>query len=157
MGSDDIICAIISVLMVAFTVSVHYEVKRAIWNNLPKLKRRPRLMMNVMVLALMFSHTICVWAYGMVYWALDKHIGIHGLGGQHDDSFISYVYFSAATYSSLGLGDIYPLGAFRMLVGVEVINGLLLIGLSVTLTYFAMERFWGMHLQAKQPPQDSGN
>lgn len=150
------ICAFISVLMIVFTVSIHYEVKRAIWNILPRLKRRPRLMMNVLVLALMLAHTACVWAYGAVFWLLDTKIGIHGLGGQHEATFISYVYFSAATYSSLGLGDIVPLGAIRMLAGVEVINGLLLIGLSVTLAYFAMERFWGMHGQGTHRDHRTG-
>lgn len=144
MGIEDVICAIISVLMVMITVTMHYEIKRFIWNILPRLKRRPRLMMNFIILTLMAGHTISIWMYGITYWVLDKHLGIHGLGGQHEDSFISYI-FSAATYSSLGLGDIFPLGALRMLMTVEVVNGLLMIGLSVTLTYFVMERFWRMH------------
>ncbi len=142
MGIQDIICALISVLMVMITVTMHYEIKRFIWNILPRLKKRPRLMMNFIILTLMTGHTISIWMYGITYWLLDTHLGIHGLGGQHDNSFISYVYFSAATYSSLGFGDIFPLGALRMLMTVEVVNGLLMIGLSVTLTYFAMERFW---------------
>lgn len=145
MGIEDVICGIISVLMVMMTVTMHYEIKRFIWNILPRLKRWPCLMMNFIILTLMAGHTISIWMYGITYWVLDKYLGIHGLGGQHEDGFISYIYFSAATYSSLGLGDIYPLGALRMLMTVEVINGLLMIGLSVTLTYFVMERFWRMH------------
>lgn len=81
--------------------------------------------------------------YGLMFWLLDTKLGIHGLAGQHENNFISYVYFSASTYSSLGFGDIYPTGPLRMLTGVEVLNGLLMIGLSVTLTYLVMERFWG--------------
>ena len=143
MGFDDIICGIISVAMVMATISLQYEIKRHIWIVLPRLKRRPRMMINVLVLALLVWHTLSVWMYGLTYWLLDTQLGVHGLAGQHENNFISYVYFSASTYSSLGFGDIYPVGPLRMLTAVEVLNGLLMIGLSVTLTFLAMERFWG--------------
>lgn len=53
MGFDDFICGIISVAMVMATISLQYEIKRHIWIILPRLKRRPRLMINVFVLALL--------------------------------------------------------------------------------------------------------
>jgi hypothetical protein len=57
-------------------------------------------------------------------------------------SLTQCLYFSAETYSSLGYGDIVPGGDLRLLAGVEVLNGLLLIGWSASYTYIAMERFW---------------
>ncbi len=145
MGSEDIIGGILSIGMVMLTISIQYETKRLIWNTLPTLKRRPRLMMNALVVMLFAGHTVCIWTYGIMYWLLAQHVGFGALGGMHEPELMSYIYFSAATYSSLGFGDIYPVGPFRMLAGVEAINGLLLIGWSVALTYAAMERFWGMH------------
>lgn len=145
MGGEDIICGIISALMVLLTITLQYEIKRAIWNVLPRLKRYPRVMINVLVLALLAGHTISVWLYGIAYWVLDVKLSVHGLSsGAHENDFISYIYFSASTYSSLGFGDMYPLGPLRMLAGVEVLNGLLMIGLSVTLTYWAMEKLWSV-------------
>ena len=38
----------------------------------------------------------------------------------------------AMTYTSLGLGDIFPLGRLRMVVGVEALTGLLMISLTPT-------------------------
>ena len=52
------------------------------------------------------------------------------------------MYFSAETYTSLGFGDVTPLGPIRLLAGVEALNGLLLIGWSASYTFIAMERFW---------------
>jgi hypothetical protein len=52
------------------------------------------------------------------------------------------MYFSVETYSSLGFGDLVPIGPVRMLAGVEALNGLLLIGWSASYAYIAMERFW---------------
>lgn len=57
-------------------------------------------------------------------------------------AFTERLYFSASTYASLGLGDIAPLGDFRMLAVVEVLNGLVLIGWTISFTYLAMETFW---------------
>lgn len=50
--------------------------------------------------------------------------------------------FSAETYTTIGLGDIYPLGPLRLITGIEALNGLLLIGWSASFTYLAMQKFW---------------
>jgi hypothetical protein len=51
------------------------------------------------------------------------------------------LFISAVTYPSLGFGDHVPLLHVRLIAGVEVLNGLLLIGWSASFTYLAMERY----------------
>lgn len=145
----------ISTVMVLCSTLVYYEVLRFTWARLPRLHVRPRLRIIVVVIAIFAGHTAIVWLYGLVYWLLPKmHLigelveyagSAPALGGVHDGSFASALYFSAATYSSLGFGDIIPGGSLRILSAVEVLNGLVLIGWSVSFTYLAMERFWGLH------------
>jgi hypothetical protein len=53
------------------------------------------------------------------------------------------MYFSAETYTSVGYGDVVPVGHVRLLAGIEALNGLVLIGWTASYTYIAMERFWG--------------
>jgi len=53
-----------------------------------------------------------------------------------------YIAFSAETYTSLGLGDIRPVGVLRLLAGTETLTGLILIAWSASFTYLAMSRFW---------------
>lgn len=69
-------------------------------------------------------------------------MGTGTLGDAGRFSLSQCLYFSAETYSSLGYGDVVPGGDLRLLAGVEVLNGLLLIGWSASYTYIAMERFW---------------
>jgi hypothetical protein len=64
------------------------------------------------------------------------------LGGEFRDRFATYLYFSAETYTSLGFGDIYPLGEIRMVVGVEALTGLLMIAWTASFTYLEMQRYW---------------
>ena len=65
-----------------------------------------------------------------------------GNSGPAGRSLASCLYFSAETYTSLGFGDLTPVGPLRMIAGVEALNGLLLIGWSASYAYIAMERFW---------------
>ncbi|MHB8622686.1 MAG: ion channel [Sulfuricaulis sp.] len=55
---------------------------------------------------------------------------------------VTDLHFSAETYTSIGFGDIYPLGTLRMIAGIEAPSGLLLIGWSASFTYLAMLKFW---------------
>ena len=58
------------------------------------------------------------------------------------ETFSSYLYYSATSYSSLGVGDVYARGSLRLISSFEVINGLTLIAWSATFTYFAVQKMW---------------
>ena len=140
------LAALICLGMICLTTTLHYEYLRLVSLLIERLKHRPRWLMNVIVISQFFAHTVSVWAYGLLYWWLDRFHSFGTLAGAHGDEFLGYVYFSAATYSSLGFGDVFPEGSFRLIAGVEVLNGLLLIGWSVTFTYLSMQRLWEFHL-----------
>lgn len=76
------------------------------------------------------------------YTSLGKIVGSERVYGVNVDSFFDCLYFSAATYTSLGLGDLIPTHHMRMLVGAEVLNGLVMIGWTVSFTFLTMEKFW---------------
>ena len=67
--------------------------------------------------------------------------GTLSAGAAH--SFVSCLYFSAETFTSLGFGDVTPTGPVRLLAGMEALNGLLLVGWSASYIHLAMDRFWG--------------
>ncbi len=139
--TDFAIVAAVSIGLVLASIMVFYEILRLVWVLREKLAHRPRLLIHCMVLSVFAGHTICVWMYGLAYWVLSNKLGFGNLTGVIEDHWMHYVYFSATTYSSLGFGDIEPTEAMRLLAGVEVLNGLLLIGWSVTYTYFATEKY----------------
>jgi hypothetical protein len=57
--------------------------------------------------------------------------------------FGDYVYYSAVVYSTLGMGEIVPVGPVRILTGMESVSGLLLIAWSASFTFIEMQRYWG--------------
>lgn len=135
----------LAVLLVGVCVLVHYESLRFASVLLPRLTIRPRARIIVVMTLAFLAHTIEVWIYGVAYWLIGHHLAIGDIGGKVTGSFPEYVYFSTVSYTSLGLGDLYPTGALRLLCGVEALLGLAMIGWTGSFTYLAMEKFWTLH------------
>lgn len=137
-----VIAMLTSTVMVLVTVFVHYEclnlLSRFMHNRVP-LSRAHIL---VVIIGVFAAHTIEVWLYAGAFYLLDLWAPGMGIAGHLDGSALDYLYFSTVSYTSLGLGDLYPLGALRLLTGVEALNGLLLIGWSASFTYLVMQRSW---------------
>lgn len=128
-------------LLVATTV-LHYEVLRWLNAGLPRLAMPDRAKLIVVILAAFAAHAVEIAMYGGALYGLAHGLDAGTLVGSAGFSLASCMYFSAETYTSLGFGDLSPVGPIRMLAGVEALNGLLLIGWSASFTYIAMERFW---------------
>lgn len=139
-----------SVVLVLLTVGIHYEALRLTSDLLPKLTLPPRQRMIVVLVCVFAAHTVEVWIYGVAYLILDSQIGIGDFGGVIPGELPDYIYFSTVTYTSLGYGDVFPLGGLRLVTGVESLNGLLLIGWSASFTYLAMQEVWGLHKELEQ-------
>lgn len=139
------VAIVISVLLVLVTTAIFYEILCIVLKVVAKRNLRTRPLMYFLVIAIFSAHTIAVWIYGTVYWILVHSFGFEPLSGIAHDNFFGYIYFSAATYSSLGIGDVFPHGAMQFITGVQVLNGLMLIGWSVMFTYFAVQKLWEIH------------
>lgn len=131
----------ICVALIALCVMLFYEILGHVWVRLPKLDGRPRTQIFVTIFSVFAGHTLAIWLFGLVYYVLSVHADFGSMHGVHSNELISYVYFSGATYSSVGFGDVYVQGPLRMIATVEVLLGLILIGWSVTFTYLVTDKF----------------
>lgn len=129
-------------LLVVATTILHYEVLRSLNSRLPTLRVPGRAKLIVVILAAFVAHAAEMALYGVALYILIAWLGAGSLTGTAGFSLASCLYFSAETYTSLGFGDLTPVGPVRLLAGVEALNGLLLIGWSASFTYISMERFW---------------
>lgn len=130
------------VALLALTTAIHYEVLRILSGVLPALSIPPRTKLIVVIISAFLASAAEIVLYALFIFVLVRYLGAGTLGGTDAVSLTQCVYFSAETYSSLGYGDVVPGGALRLLAGVEVLNGLLLIGWSASYIFIAMERFW---------------
>ena len=133
--------AVVCVLLLVATTVMHYEVLRFLSFWLARLVIQPRAKLLLVIFGTFISHALQVLLYAFGYLALAEGLHLGKLTGG-TSTFNDYLYFSAETYTSLGFGDLIPVGPLRLVAGVETLNGLLLIGWSASYIYISMERFW---------------
>jgi hypothetical protein len=140
-----LLAMIVSTVLVLTTVLIHYEILRFASLALPHIHLPPRQRILVVIVAAFLAHTIEVWMFALAYFLLANHFGLGSFQGDFDGSLHDHLYFSSVTYTSLGFGDVSPIGGLRLVSGVEALTGLMMIGWSASFTYLAMEKFWSMH------------
>ncbi len=129
-------------LLISTTTVMHYEALRGLSRGLPALRIPNRSKLLVVIFTAFVVHALEIGVYGVSLFVLIDKLGAGTLTGRLGFSFMNCLYFSAETYTSLGFGDLVPVGPVRLLAGTETLNGLLMIGWSASYTYIAMERFW---------------
>lgn len=89
---------------------------------------------RVSVFQLLVGINVLLVLFAVAYWSLSGPGTTNGLietYGTDDVTFLDSLYFSVVSLSSLGFGDIRPLGFSRFLAGAEVIIGLSFFGIMV--------------------------
>lgn len=132
----------LAVTLVATTFVVHYKALRISSGLLPQVPVNLQARVLIVISLAFLAHMIEIVLYAVAYAVSVEWLGLGGFGGMPVESALDYLYFSIVTYTSLGLGDVFPQGHLRFLTGVEALNGLLLIAWSGSFTYLAMGRLW---------------
>jgi hypothetical protein len=126
---------------VCLCVTLHYEGLLFTSRRLASLGGPPRVKVLYAIGSVLALHVAEIWIFGLMIWLLLRmpEAGHLGPGVLH---LFDYVYFSSATYSTVGFGDLAPVGPIRFLAGTEGLAGFVLITWSASFTYLEMERFW---------------
>ena len=143
----------VSVALLAITIVIHYEALRLVSRSLPGPERLAlRWRMILVVLACFAAHALQVWVYAIAYYLFADDLRLGSLTGATHNRIFDFLYFSATTFTSLGIGDISPIGATRIVAAVESLNGLLLIAWSASFTYLVMRTYWPMERDSEGNP-----
>ena len=136
------ITALINVLVVSVCAVVHYEILFQLSKRIPKLTIKPRQRILVGVFGALTAHSIEVWVFAVAYYWKIKS-GLFGtFEGNFSGSLMDCVYFSFTAFTTLGFGDIEPLGDIRFLTGIEALTGLVLITWSASFLFYEMQKYW---------------
>jgi len=118
---------LINCVVVSVVVVIHYEILSKLTTIVPTLKFKPRFRIIIGVFGALIAHSIEVWIYGLTYYFINRSGTLGHFEGKHNGSLMDSIYFSYTSYTTLGLGDILPVGYMRQIVGLESLVGLLLI------------------------------
>ena len=120
---------VLSLLLLVSTTAFHYETLRFLGraSNGHRVSRR---WIVAILAALVGAHLFEVGLYAGAYAIGTYELSLGGLRGSTDRAALDFFYFAAETYSTLGYGDLVPVGALRLIASVESLNGLLLLSWS---------------------------
>ena len=142
-----LISSIIALSLISITVVIHYEALRLTADALPNLRIPPRTRIIFVILAAFVAHIVEIHVYAIAYYGMANYGNLGTLkhfAGNFSGEFKDYIYYSMVSYTSLGLGDVWPEGGLRLITGIEALNGLVLITWTASFTYLTMEKFWGL-------------
>ena len=141
---EHLLVAAVAAAATALVVLIHYEGLHWLAHRYSgRSPERNRGVVLRIMFALLALHIVEIWCYGLAYWFLLKVPGTGFVHGEHGlDHVFDAVYLSATTYTTLGIGDLAPVGAVRLLSGLESLTGFLLVTWSASFTYLEMSRYW---------------
>lgn len=85
------------------------------------------------VICVFAVHIIQIWIWALLYYNLGAFPGIN---------FSDVLYFSTATYTTVGYGDIVASSAYKMLSAIEGANGFLLLGWTTAFIFELISRLY---------------
>tara|TARA_R110002110_G_scaffold85816_5_gene223951 strand:- start:5219 stop:5689 length:471 start_codon:yes stop_codon:yes gene_type:complete len=137
-----LIATTLAVSLVVLTFLFHYVVLRWLSGGMARIAMTASVRVFVIILVALAAHLVEVGLYAVAYALGDGVLALGSFGGLAVIEPLDYLYFSIVSYTSLGLGDVFPSDHLRFITGVEALNGLLLIAWSGSFIYIAMGRLW---------------
>jgi hypothetical protein len=137
-----LISYLINMLIVAATVGIHFEMLNWLSVKVPMMTVRNRARVVIALLGAILAHLVEIWLFAFAYYLIINTEKMGALEGDFDGSLYDCFYFSIATYTTVGYGDISPLGDIRFLAGLEALTGLVLITWTASFLFIEMQKFW---------------
>ena len=130
-------------LVVAVTVVIHYEMLHQFSRMMPRMYLPHRMRIVFGVFGALTAHALEVWIFALSFYWMHHADDWGHLQGNFEGTLLDCVYYSFTTYTTLGTGDIEPIGDLRYLTGLESLSGLVLITWTASFLYLEMTRYWG--------------
>ena len=128
--------------LMAMAAFVHFEGLERLNNTMPNLHLAPRARILFLIVALMLLHMGEIAIFGVgIYYAVQLD-GIGHIAGATPLLLMDAIYVSSATYTTVGYGDLSPVGPIRLLLACEALAGFVLLTWSASFTFLEMQRYW---------------
>ncbi|WP_099865730.1 ion channel [Pararhizobium haloflavum] len=130
----------LSLLLTALSVLMHYETLRITGRLINAFPAIHRGRIGIGMAGVLIAHILSVLLYAFAYGVADGHLGT--IAGKTEGYPLDPLYLSLMSFTTLGVGDIYPTGNLRLISGFQALNGFVLIGWSASFTYVATRMAW---------------
>ena len=119
---------LIVLTLTLITVTIHHGCLIGIKNGLLKSARQPQhWIVGTTVILLLLAHILEITFFALGYFVIENYFNAGQILGENSEGITAALYFSFSSYTTLGIGDLYPTGTIRLLSGFEGLLGLSLI------------------------------
>ena len=132
---------LINVVLTALAVWTHYECLRYMGDRLEHLTQRRRIHLLLAVFGALAAHVVEIVLYGLGFYLVLADGSLGEIAGA-EGSLRDCVYFSISNFTSLGMGDLQPIGPVRFIAGFETLTGLVLITWTASFLFLEMQKIW---------------
>lgn len=136
-----LIALVISGVVVTICVVLHYEALRFLSHTVGAHVHK-RIGVLVVMLGLLVAHVLEIIIFALGYIMMQYGAGLGHISGMDGGNLFDFIYYSSVVYTTVGFGDLLPVGAIRILTAAEGLTGLAMITWSASFTFLAMQRFW---------------
>jgi len=133
---------VVTAVAVALAVLVHYEGLRWLLQRLIRQPSERRRKVLFGVYGVLVLHVAEIWLFGSAMWVLQFIPDTGHIRGSLGSGLLDMVYLSAITFTTVGFGDLAPVGPLRFLCGTEALTGFILITWSASFLFLEMQEFW---------------
>ena len=137
-----LIATLIAFAIMILSVLLHYQAMVTARSTLQDSGLSRRLGVLVGMGSVTIAQMLSILLYAIVIFAMSNWPGMGALAGETQGGFFDHFYFSIMSYTTLGVGDIFPTGALRIVSGIEALNGFALIGWTASFAYTLMRQGW---------------
>ncbi len=133
---------LLTMSIVLASVLVHYLSLMGLSLLMPALRVAGPLKILIGVVGAILAHVIEAGLFAGAYYYMSGTPGWGELHGAYSGTYADSLYFSLTTYTTLGYGDIQPMGPVRYLAGLEALTGFVLITWTASYLFVEMRRYW---------------
>ncbi|MBY0474386.1 MAG: potassium channel family protein [Nitrosomonas sp.] len=132
---------VISGAVVTVCVILHYEALRFLSRTIG-VHVHKRIGVLIVMLGLLVAHVLEIVIFALGYMLMQHSPDMGHITGMDKGNLFDFIYYSSVVYTTVGFGDLLPVGAIRMLSAAEGLAGLAMITWSASFTFLAMQRLW---------------
>jgi hypothetical protein len=144
---------ILSLALIFASVMIHYQALRllSVGQDSPEISRNLKILL--VIFGLIVAHVLEAGLFAVGYWIGESQLHLGAFVGMPAMTASQLFFFSIETFTTQGVGDVYPVGALRLIASLEPLAGLILIGWSGSFTFLAMGLDWRLGQRTKEPSE----
>lgn len=127
--------------IVTICVVLHYEALKFLSHTIG-VHVHKRIGVLIVMLGLLIAHLLEIIIFAIGYLLLQEVFESGRIINLNPGNFLDYIYYSSVVFTTVGFGDLSPIGTVRILSAAEGLTGLAMITWSASFTFLAMKRFW---------------